>query len=424
MTNCIRTRLATLGGLFAVNCCAQAAQLEEVIVSAEFRPVTLLQQAASTSVVTRAEISERAAQHLEEVLTLTPNVNFAGGSSRARFYQIRGIGERSQFQEPLNPSIGFIIDGIDFSGLGTAGSLFDIDQVEVLRGPQGTLHGANALAGLINIKSASPAAEPAFRLGASAATYDSWSLGAMATGPLIHDTLLYRLALHQYRSDGFMDNDYLQRNDTQDRDERGLRGKLRWLASERSSLDLTLLYADIDNGYDAFSLDNTRHTLSDQPGHDRQESTALALDWQSRHGQFEVEAGLTWASSDTEYSYDEDWAYVGIAPGLEYSSFDRYDRDRDSYSAQLRLLSTEHSRLFGGRGEWLAGLYYLANREDLRRRYTYLDGPFFQPLRHQHLRPVWRDQQSAEPASEPQDRPAAGTAPDRLPRQQPGFGYA
>ena len=128
---------------------AQPPALEEIVVTAELRTTSLLDQPASTSVVTANEIRQRAAQHLEDILNVAPNVNFASGASRARFFQVRGIGERSQFQEPLNPSIGFIIDGIDFSGLGTAGTLFDVDQVEILRGPQGTLHGANALAGLI-----------------------------------------------------------------------------------------------------------------------------------------------------------------------------------------------------------------------------------------------------------------------------------
>ena len=123
--------------------------LEEVIVTAQLRPTPLLNQASSISVITAQDIREREAQHLEGILNLAPNVNSAGGTSRARFYQIRGVGERSQFQEPLNPSIGLLIDGIDFSGLGGAGTLFDVEQVEILRGPQGTLHGANALAGLI-----------------------------------------------------------------------------------------------------------------------------------------------------------------------------------------------------------------------------------------------------------------------------------
>ena len=132
-------------------------------------------------------------------------------------------------------------DGIDFSGLGSVGDLFDIDQVEVLRGPQGTLHGANALAGLINIRTGEPQAEPGLEVQASGADYNTWSAGIVGTGPLVSDSLLYRLALSTYRSDGFMDNDYLGRDDTDDRDETSARGKLRWLAGPRDTLDLTAI---------------------------------------------------------------------------------------------------------------------------------------------------------------------------------------
>ena len=355
---------------------AQVAKLEEIIVTAEFRATALQDQAASTSVVTATDIQQRAAQHLEEVLNLAPNVNYASGASRSRYYQIRGIGERSQFQAPLNPSIGFLIDGIDFSGMGSAGTLFDVEQVEILRGPQGTLHGANALAGLINIRSADPASEPGLKVEAMAGDYDTWSLGIAGTGPLVQDKLLYRIAVNTYRSDGFVDNKYLDREDTNNRDETSARGKIRWLAGDRSALDLTAMYIDIDNGYDAFSLDNTRSTLSDEPGEDTQKSTALGLNWRVERAGLDLEAALTWARTETDYSYDVDWSYQGIAPGWEYSYFDQYLRDRDSYSAQLRLLSNEESRLFANSTQWVVGLYYLANREDLERTYTPVPAPF------------------------------------------------
>ena len=129
---------------------ADPARLEEVLVTAELRPALLLSQVGSISVISAEDIREREAQHLEGVLSLAPNVNFAGGTSRARFFQIRGVGERSQFQEPLNPSIGLVIDGIDFSGLGGAATLFVVQQVEILRGPQGTLYGRNAVGGRLS----------------------------------------------------------------------------------------------------------------------------------------------------------------------------------------------------------------------------------------------------------------------------------
>ena len=311
--------IACLGGGPAL---ASPDKLEEVIVTAELRPTPLLSQIGSTSVITAQDIREREAQHLEGVLNLAANVSFAGGTSRARFFQIRGVGERSQFQEPLNPSIGLVIDGIDFSGLGGAGTMFDVEQVEILRGPQGTLHGANALAGLIDIRSGQPEEEPAVRLDAGAAEYDSWNAGIVSTGPLLAKELLYRLAVNQFHSDGYMKNDYLGRDNTNGRDETTLRGKLRWRPSDRDTIDLTALYIDIDNGYDAFSLDNSRHTLSDQPGSDKQDSTALGIEWRRELDELTLETAVTGATTATSYGYDEDWSYVGIAPDWEYSSQD------------------------------------------------------------------------------------------------------
>ena len=368
--------------LLAAACClaspvlAEPTRLEEVVVTAELRPAPLLNQVGSISVISAQDIREREAQHLEGILNLAPNVNFAGGTSRARFFQIRGVGERSQFQEPLNPSIGLVIDGIDFSGLGGAGTLFDVQQVEILRGPQGTLHGANALAGLIDVRSGQPEAEPGLQLEVGAADYNTWNAGAVSTGPLVTDQLLYRLAVNRFQSDGFIENDYLGRDDTNGQDETTIRGKLRWLPTGRDTVDLTAMYIDIDNGYDAFSLDNTRHTLSDEPGKDRQDSRALGLEWQRELDSLTVATSLTGATTASTYSFDEDWSYVGIAPGWEYSSKDRYKRDRDSYSATARLLSGEGSRLFEGSTDWVAGAYFLGDRENLDRRYTYLENDF------------------------------------------------
>ncbi len=351
-----------------------AGDLEEVTVTAELREVALLRQANSTSIVDDETIELREARHLENILALMPNVNFSAGTSRARFYQIRGIGERSQFVEPLNPSVGLLIDDIDLSGLGTAGGLFDVEQVEVLRGPQGTLHGANALAGLINIRSAAP--EETFRasINASAGDYTTQSLGAMMTGP-ISERWAFRLATNRNRSDGFITNAYLDSQSTNGRDERMTRGRLRWLG-ERDRLDLTLFRATVDNGYDAFSLDNTRTTLSDQPGRDTIDLSAGAIKWQRELGSAALEVLLSAASSDTEYSYDEDWSFVGIAPGWEYSSFDQYLRQRDSHSAQARLVSSRPLLLDEVPADWVVGAYQLKDDESLQRRYTYLSQDF------------------------------------------------
>ena len=109
-----------------------SAKLDTVKVSADFRQLDLMQIPSAITVVDAQAIENRNADHLESILSLAPNVNFAAGSSRGRYFQIRGIGERSQFIDPVNPSVGLIIDGIDMTGLGGAATLFDVEQVEIL----------------------------------------------------------------------------------------------------------------------------------------------------------------------------------------------------------------------------------------------------------------------------------------------------
>ena len=92
-------------------------------------------------------LHEAGQQNFEDVMALVPNLNWAGDTSLPRYFQIRGIGELQQYQGAPNPSVGFLIDDIDFSGLGMAATLFDVDQIEVLHGPQSTIYGANALGG-------------------------------------------------------------------------------------------------------------------------------------------------------------------------------------------------------------------------------------------------------------------------------------
>ena len=350
--------------------------LEVITISGDFRTTSLQRTASSLSVIASDEISARNAQNLEEIIARTPNVNFSSGSQRARYYQIRGIGERSQFKEPINPSVGLVIDGIDFSGIGSIASTFDVEQVEVYRGPQGTRFGANAMAGMINITSNAPTDSFEGKVRLSAGNYDSYSAGLVLSGPAT-EKLNYRLAVEQYNSDGFIENDFLNRDDTNNRDELTLRGKLAIVASKDLTIDITAFVADFDNGYDAFSLDNTRHTLSDQPGFDRQDTKALAAKFSYQgFNNFTVETIVSYADSTLDYGYDEDWSFVGIRPGWEYSSTDHYFRDKTSTTFELRAVSVPGGEIFNGSTAWVTGLYYKQEDEDLLRQYTYLSSDY------------------------------------------------
>ena len=218
--------------------------LEEVIVTAEYRPVSVLELPTSVTVFNEQTIERRGAVHLEQLLNLAPNVNLSSGASRGRFVLIRGIGERSQFVEPINPSVGLIIDGMDFTGIGGAASTLDMQQVEVLRGPQGTLFGANALAGLINMVSNGPDEEMDGYASLTVGNYSRLTATAALGGPLSQNTG-YRLAVQGNQSDGYIDNIFLDRN-TNDIDEFTARGKFAWQVNDDFTLDFTLFYTDVD----------------------------------------------------------------------------------------------------------------------------------------------------------------------------------
>jgi outer membrane receptor protein involved in Fe transport len=350
--------------------------IEVITINGDFRATSLQKTASSLSVIASDEIDARNAQNLEEIIARTPNVSFSSGSQRARYYQIRGIGERSQFKEPINPSVGLVIDGIDFSGIGSIASTFDVKQVEVYRGPQGTRFGANAMAGMINITSAAPTDSFEGKVRLSAGNYDSYSAGLVLSGPAT-EKVNYRLAVEQFNSDGFIENDFLNRDDTNNRDELTLRGKLAIAASKDLTIDITAFVADFDNGYDAFSLDNTRHTLSDQPGFDIQDTKALAAKFTYQgFNDFTIESIVSYADSALDYGYDEDWAYVGIRPDWEYSSADHYFRDKTSATFELRAVSEPGGEIFNASTAWVTGLYYKQEEEKLLRQYTYLSNDF------------------------------------------------
>src|SRR5260221_554517 len=149
---------------------ANVEQLEEIVISASLRPTPPAELPQSVTVLDGRTLRAAGVQHFEEVLTLIPNLSWASGTSRPRYFLLRCIGEIEQYQGAPNPSVGFLIDDIDFSGVGMPATLFDLDHVEVLRGPQGTAYGANALAGLISVRTRDPGAE--FDLHGEATTGD------------------------------------------------------------------------------------------------------------------------------------------------------------------------------------------------------------------------------------------------------------
>jgi iron complex outermembrane receptor protein len=342
--------------------------MEVIEVTSNFRQANLMKTQGSISVIGNNDIVDRNAMHAENLLGTLANVNFSSGASRGNFVQIRGIGLRSQFVDPINPSVGLVIDGINYSGLGGAASLFDVDAFTLYRGPQGTQFGNDAMAGIITIDSTGATATQVNRALFSVGDYGTYSAG-VAGGGRVLDNLNVRLSAQTQQSDGYVTNDFLKRDDTNNIDESNVKLKTNWQVTNDLVVDTTFHYIDVDNGYDAFSLDENGRTLSDEPGSDTQRTKAIGVN--AKYSGFDgvkVQVIASSLDSDLTYSYDEDWSYVGIH-AWEYSYTDKYDRTRQQSNADIRLLSDGFT-LFDNTVSWVGGVYMSQRDSGLTRQYT------------------------------------------------------
>ncbi len=333
---------------------AAAEPLDEVIVSAQLRARPRSETPASTTVLSTETIEAAGQQHLQDLLGLVPNLNWAAGTSRPRYYQLRGVGELEQWLGAPNPSVALIIDGVDFSGVGTPATLYDIEQVEVVRGPQGTSFGANALAGVIALRSKAPTRDFYASGELTVANYRTGGAGAVVSGPLdANGDVALRLAAQTQRGDGFRRNAFLDRDDTNGLDETTVRGRLRVATAPDWNWDVAALWFDIDNGYDAFSIDNSRVTLSDRPGRDAQRSGGLSSRIEYRHANYSLVGVTGWQDSDVAYSFDGDWGNpVSWGDNGPYDFFQRFDRQRRVLTQDIRIESAADAAI-----EWVLGAY-------------------------------------------------------------------
>jgi iron complex outermembrane receptor protein len=342
--------------------------IERIVVTSDFSQRSPDNLASSVVVIGEQLLDLRQAEHLEDIIGVVPNLNFSSGASRGKFIQIRGIGERSLFAEPINASVALVVDEINFSGLGGLGALFDVQQVEVLSGPQSTGFGATGLAGIIKVVSNAATDSQEGYLQGSFAEYNTQRYSA-AYSNQIADGLNARIAMQQVKSDGFVENIFLNRDDTNNIDEFNAKLAVDYVMSDTARLEFKLYRFDVNNGYDAFSLDNDNKTRSDEPGFDRTETQAASVKYIQDLGEHSFSLALTTLNADLDYGYDEDWTFVGFHPD-EYSSFDQYKREVSNQTVDARYASTDAN------SPWVVGLYYQQSEQDLTRIYTFANADF------------------------------------------------
>ena len=223
------------------------AQLEEVTVTAERRSANLQEVPIAVSAFTADELSRRTVTSLVDIAKDVPNLvgHNNVGLNTATVVYLRGVGSTQSFAT-VDTTVGFYVDDVYIARQNANNfSLFDVERIEVLRGPQGTLYGRNTSGGAIKVVTERPTQDFAIKGQASVGDYDFYEVRASINGP-ISDTVSVRLnGVTQQQGEGFSRNVTLG-GTVNDRSIEGGRVALRWTPSDSVDVNFSFDYVKDD----------------------------------------------------------------------------------------------------------------------------------------------------------------------------------
>ncbi|MGI9234776.1 MAG: TonB-dependent receptor [Woeseiaceae bacterium] len=222
-------------------------RIEEIVVTSRYRPEKLSDVPDSITPFTAEAIERFRIERINRVASLTPNLRFSDDQEvGVSTLVVRGI---RQNRGTGQPPVSFRIDGVSATNnLLTTQELFDIESIDVLRGPQGALYGRNAIGGAVLISTRQPMAEPEYRLRFSAAEGQDYTVAGSATGPVGDSGALYRASFRVQDREGQLKNAYLDNQYVDYKESSALRGRITFKPSDKLSVDLRGQYLDQDGG--------------------------------------------------------------------------------------------------------------------------------------------------------------------------------
>ena len=226
---------------------AGAQQLEEIIVTAQKREQTLQEIPMAITAITGAQIDEDGIRDLNDIQGRTPGLIVANFSVGQPEIAIRGIGTKEDGAAAGDSTVVSVDDVYIAARTAQIFDIFDVERVEVLRGPQGTLYGKNSIGGSINIITRKPTQDTDFRFRQTLAEYNTFDTAALLSGGL-GENLAGKISLSRRESDGFIDHIPSGRDDLGKWETLAWRAQLVWNASDAVEAVLTLDGADDDIG--------------------------------------------------------------------------------------------------------------------------------------------------------------------------------
>jgi len=216
--------------------------LEEIVVTATKRAESVQDIPLAVTAVDAGLLEQRSINDIESLATSVPGLHFSQSGSDTQI-TIRGIGSE-QNSVTGDPGVAFHIDGV-YQSRSSAGSalLYDLDRIEVLRGPQGTLYGRNATGGSINVISKRPDQELGGKLEYKLGNYNQHQVSGVLNAPLIEDKLLSRISFQQEKRDGYYENVSAGQDDLDDIDSQDLRAQFLYFPNDQMEVLLSLNYS-------------------------------------------------------------------------------------------------------------------------------------------------------------------------------------
>ncbi|WP_417316981.1 TonB-dependent receptor [Emcibacter sp.] len=252
-------------GLFSVAISPVLAEtaLEEIVVTAQKREESLQEVPIAMQAFTGDQLQKMGVKKAKDVVKLAPNLNISGQNPANQQINIRGVGTNSFFGS-ASGSVGIYMDEVTISSpYMTALGLYDMERVEVLRGPQNSLFGRNTTGGAVNYISRMPEVggevEGYFDLGYG--RFNEIEIEGAVSIPL-GDTLALRVAGKSYNRDGIW-HDVFADEDFGDKDRKSLRGTLQWEPTDRTSVTANIHWAREDSEFDGYRYVGTRGTVAD-----------------------------------------------------------------------------------------------------------------------------------------------------------------
>jgi len=223
------------------------AYIEEIIVTSRYRAEKLSDVPDSITAFTAAAIEQHRIERINRVASLTPNLRFSDDQEvGVSTLVIRGV---RQNRGTGQPPVSFRIDGVSATNnLLTTQELFDVESVDVLRGPQGALYGRNAIGGAILISTRQPTTEPEYGFRLTAAEGQDYTLAGSASGPITDENLLYRASFRFQDREGQLRNTFLDNQFVDYKKSAAFRGRVLYKASEKLSIDLRAQVLDQEGG--------------------------------------------------------------------------------------------------------------------------------------------------------------------------------